>query len=1007
MLMSRVPDHLLNGCRLFLLLASLMCINPRPACAASGDLRGIPLKPDPPPAMDGQLGEWSSIPGVWKLETADSATYNKKAWTSPTDLSAQVWFAWRQENLCVAANISDDKFFQTQRGRGMYLGDHLELNIDVAPDADPTRHTFDEGQFVIALSPGNFQHTGDAFADIATEAFVYVPSNTSAAGIQVAAQRTEKGYTIEAAIPWKLLGVTDAALGRRLSIELAVSDCDSPEPSQDKMMTLLTDSWERTRSRMVRFVLAGADGKVPEIPTGVKLFDQLQLRPEETKSLALELPQIPKGKEAVLTLRARLDFQHPAGFNHRMHLMVNGTALDAKSLVNKELSMEANDGRMFSMASGESFAAFFGPSCESIDQDLGYGLKKAEASLFELKITDLAKQGANTVTIENQKVAGNDYTLEVTSGKVEFRTPVKPKVKQGPPTGPLQVFEPVAKPKTSYSVKQSNSDIEISIGKEKLLVESTFSTPAPAWVKGSNSFFKFQRQIEKSDEAIVVRDTYENLTNDNLPLMHRHTVKVAGLKKTWVAGLSPSGSGAMSANPANPTTFGVTEKSGIGLLPLDDVFMVHVANLVDGQTLGLADNQLVIRPKAKYTTEWAIVLTPVPDYYAFVNAARRLLDVNFTIDGGFSFLTFRPNDIGSMNDQQVADYIRFKSARFLSNSYLSPPYKSLFNMHSPAYQIADHTYEKAQLDRARKAAPDAKYLCYFHCFLDELPESAAKYGADRLLLSDGRQANYSGREDMRIFVATDTNAWGRDIARNIEFAMNKLGYDGIYWDELEYSAYQYHYGEPWDGASADIDPRTMKISRLKSSVTLISQQYRLDIAKGLLDRKIPLIGNGSPHTRSMAKLHFPRFTETGSISNCVLTHLYTPIALGDHITERTEVDAYYWMLKALNYGCVYYWYGDVVRPTHATLTEYMFPITPMELHEGHIIGKERILTNRSGLFGWGDRSQHDVHVFDDTGKEVAPSDRLRYAKSVSRDGKTFTELRIGEGWSAAIVRKNG
>ena len=40
------------------------------------------------------------------------------------------------------------------------------------------------------------------------------------------------------------------------------------------------------------------------------------------------------------------------------------------------------------------------------------------------------------------------------------------------------------------------------------------------------------------------------------------------------------------------------------------------------------------------------------------------------------------------------------------------------------------------------------------------------------------------------------------------------------------------------------------------------------------------------------KLHFPRFVETGSISHCAATHLYSPIALGDHLTERSELDAY-------------------------------------------------------------------------------------------------------------------
>jgi hypothetical protein len=60
-----------------------------------------------------------------------------------------------------------------------------------------------------------------------------------------------------------------------------------------------------------------------------------------------------------------------------------------------------------------------------------------------------------------------------------------------------------------------------------------------------------------------------------------------------------------------------------------------------------------------------------------------------------------------------------------------------------------------------------------------------------------------------------------------------------------------------------------------------------------------------------------------------------------------------------------------------------------------------ILVNRSALFGWGDSSRHEVHVFDDQGRE-APSFK---AATAVRDGSTFTELRLPEDYSAAIVRR--
>ena len=79
----------------------------------------------------------------------------------------------------------------------------------------------------------------------------------------------------------------------------------------------------------------------------------------------------------------------------------------------------------------------------------------------------------------------------------------------------------------------------------------------------------------------------------------------------------------------------------------------------------------------------------------------------------------------------------------------------------------------------------------------------------------------------------------------------------------------------------------------------------------------------------------------------------------------------------------------------------MFPITPMELHAGYIIGKERIITKKSGLFGWNDLSVHEVHVFNAEGKEAVGCN----APMMTKDGTNFTELRLPEDWSAAILRK--
>jgi hypothetical protein len=163
-----------------------------------------------------------------------------------------------------------------------------------------------------------------------------------------------------------------------------------------------------------------------------------------------------------------------------------------------------------------------------------------------------------------------------------------------------------------------------------------------------------------------------------------------------------------------------------------------------------------------------------------------------------------------------------------------------------------------------------------------------------------------------------------------------------------------------------------------------------------------LIVNGAPWTRTLSRLKFPAFTETGSISHCRKMLLYSPIALGDHLTERSEKDAYRVMLRALDYGCLYAWYGSNVFPEYKTLTEQMYPITPMEIHRGYVIGRERIITNRSGLFGWDDGSDFDGYVYDRDGRGTD----LYPVKKVVRESKTYAEVRIPGGCSAAIVRKS-
>jgi hypothetical protein len=961
---------------------------------------GIPMKPDPPPAVDGQLEDWANVPGALTLNRREQATWGGGAWKSPSDLSAKVWLAWRQDMLYLAADVTDDKLRQTERGAGIYKGDSIQLLLDVAPDEETMRTHLGKGQFQIAFSPGNFQKTGDSLSDCPPEAYCFKPLGLELKGAVVASQQTDHGYTLEAAIPWPLLGIKLPAVGMPVNFEIAVFDTDGTEPRSEKLLSFSTKKWSHNRSRLNTAVLAGADGKAPAIVRGAPVFDDITLKPGEKQAFKFTAAKPPAGKDAVISLKARLDHPKVAGFNYALRMTLNGTPLDGKRLLNKPLKGKGADGRIHSLVSGETFATYFTPDFAAADKSQ-YAIRDVKTGEFELRVTDLLREGENNLLVENRALPGATRTLIAAAGRLAFTAPPPPpKPKAGPPTGPLAVCAPVKKPKTNYDARElPDAKLAVEIVGEKFTIESRFSTPAGKWERGSNAFFEHARKVERKAGAIVVRDTFKNLTNENLPLMQRHECAFSSpMKKLWLAGISPAGLVGTSSSPANPTAFAVTDKAGLGLLPLNDEFQVHVSNYAADGALGLADNHFVLQPGKSYRAEWAIVPVARPDNFDFINAARRLLDANFTIPYCYAFLRGGPAT-EKWSDEQFASFIKLKSANLLCDSIMYPMWHGHYT-HGTPFQLVSHDSYKRYVERIRRLVPGAKSCVYFHCFIDTLEDAPAKYPDARVLRGDGTQADYGTPGD-RIFFPTERNEFGRAMRRNVDIILDEIKADGVYWDELEYSAYAYHYGEPWDGCSADIDAKTMKVRRLKSSVTLLSQPWRVALIKEIMARG-PFIANGQPHTRTIARLKFPRFVETGSISNCANAQLHSPIALGDHLTERSEEDAYRNMIAALDYGCVSHWYSDLqVMPAFETLTKFMYPITPVELHEGYIIAKERILTNRSGLFGWGDASKHEVHVYDDTGREV-PGFK---APTVERDGATFTELRIAEGWSAAIVRK--
>lgn len=577
------------------------------------------------------------------------------------------------------------------------------------------------------------------------------------------------------------------------------------------------------------------------------------------------------------------------------------------------------------------------------------------------------------------------------------------------------LIEPQKDPWAAYEVLDSGrNQITLKVNGETFAVTSRFSMPNGTWNpdKSSTGYFNHTRTVDPRKGYIHITDTFTNRTAGLLPLKQWHTSNLKGrVKEIWCGGLKgTTNSWCSSENSSNPTTYATTDKAGIGIMTLSDEMQVHVYNWSAEGILGLADNQCVIPPGSTYSAEWVIVPTQRADFWDFVNACRRIRNVNFTQNHMFAFLPTQ--GINLWSDDYLINFIRKKAANVVSATL------NLYDgvrAHGTLFQKLDLGVYARHNDRIRRLLPDVKTQVYFDCYLQSDLNDLTRFYNDRTLMIDGTQATYANTGSTPLFFPTMVNEWGKAMAKNVDSILGvnegDCKADGLYWDVISFGWFsaKYHYC-PWDGSgdvpqdwdriSGDIDRTTGELIRLKSATILLSREWILSQIQKIMQKGPLFINNGSPHIRSIYNLHCQSFAEISGDWDYSNALLYSPVALGKS-DENNVIDSHRGMIKALNYGLLYNWYQERIRPQYVTLTKYMFPITPIELHEGYIIGQERIVTNRSGSFGWGDNSVHEVHVFNDEGREVLCFKAPR--KTI--EGKSYTELLLAKDWTAAIIRQ--
>ena len=737
----------------------------------------------------------------------------------------------------------------------------------------------------------------------------------------------------------------------------------------------------------------------------------------------LPAPRPAAGEALGLELDARLQAASFSGSTLALLLRLNGVPLRQDRLANKPLVFAMANGSLLTWADGDRWRVVYSPDFDARRNAPGVEHQVLGASPYhiQLRIDDLIRPESNRLVLYHIGSSGAP-PLEIAALRLAAFVPSggSPQVqKTGIGLASPRRLAGATMPTAGHIGPDGAIQLALPGGRTVPL-QTDVSVPGGGWrhlgraasgwerlaaaeaaLRAQSADLTLDRRLDRRDGCLEVTDTFTNHTRSDLGLIVRYTIGVRPDScQTYLGGMLLPGVPLTVTRyePQAPCAVAVTSRETIGLLPANDVLWLHAETFRDSAGVGLLDGQMCIAAGASVQLAWRALACYEESYEDWLNLARAATGANFTLDGGFAFGNFTMND---WPVEQLRAWIQTRALHFLSSP--APTSSASHGQHGSALLDTPSALTSMQrfASAAHAAAPGIKVLGYFHAFINNRSSAAQLYADTRIMSVSGTPIYYpypSRPTAFPLFAPIKGSAAASDLERVLA-KLWELGFDGVYWDEMSYSDTPWTYGSTWDGASGDVDRVTHRLIRRKSGVPLLVQPWMEDRLAEMAARERVVVGNTEPVTVTLRKFHFPRFVETATSFQLLSTHLWSPIGLGDRLRERTAAEVAARVRDHLEHGVLYYFYMPYVGLAAPNLTAYMYPSTPIELHAGTILAEERILTSRPGRFGWGDGSRHEVHVFDPGGLEIPG-----HSRTVEADGVVWTELDLGPGQTAAVLR---
>jgi hypothetical protein len=532
-----------------------------------------------------------------------------------------------------------------------------------------------------------------------------------------------------------------------------------------------------------------------------------------------------------------------------------------------------------------------------------------------------------------------------------------------------------------------------------------------------NEHYQLERDVQAQQGRVLVRDKFTNCRNLPVGVMFQHRLRFDRnqVKQRFMGGRSVSPPVTRPLK-TNPTTLACFEGQGVGLVALDDVLIVQSEGACTDDELSIGTREFALDAGASYTVEWAVYVNDSGDYYDLVNDLRADEDRNHTTVDGAWVTPSRLMHKRTLEDVPAQKYFDVRRPAYFCIPCLSwcadDPTVSLEGIEFMAYP-GERNAVRRVIEAATAGRPNLKTMFHIAPNLYATNEPEKLWPDSRLIGPDGRQTVYAYNYESFTYFTKERisqnwrwwsyypamdNSYGRALLDSVDVMMNEMGasgafIDGALWDYG--GAYSY---DRFDGHTADIDPATKTVSRLKTAVPLLQQHAIAAWGRKIMERGGVVVANNGFPTRTFAGLPFifdREVTEGPEI------HLFpSPCTLGNPALIQSEPDVYADILAKLAWGNLYFFYGEPLELQHESPAARMYPITVTDLRCNCVTGKERVVTALDGVYGWaGDRSLHMVYRYDRRGRRIHHG----FVTTIDAAGaRTAIDLEEGE---MAIVAK--